>query len=44
MIIGGIRSLDEKGIGHRDLKLENILVGDDFELKLFDFGHSQISK
>lgn len=33
-----------KGIGHRDIKLENILINDDFVLKFTDFGFASFSK
>ena len=40
-IILAIKSLHEKGICHRDIKLENILfVGDEYSIKLCDFGFS----
>ena len=40
-IILAIKSLHEKGICHRDIKLENILfIGDNYNLKLCDFGYS----
>lgn len=35
----GVRALHTKaGMAHVDLKLENILVGDDAKVKLSDFG------
>ena len=38
-VADGIKYLHEEAfIGHRDLKLENILIGDDFMLKIADFG------
>jgi len=33
--------LHENKIVHRDLKLANILINDDFEIKLADFGFSK---
>ena len=44
MLIQGIRDMDEKGVGHRDLKLENIILSDDYTLKIIDFGHADKSK
>jgi len=32
--------LKEKGLCHRDVKLENILVGDNKKIKICDFGHA----
>jgi serine/threonine protein kinase len=36
--------INSKGIGHRDIKLENILVNDDYMLKFTDFGFASFSK
>ena len=44
MLIQGIRDMDEKKIGHRDLKLENIILTKNYSLKIIDFGHSEKSK
>ena len=33
-----VNYLHDKMIVHRDLKLENILIGDSLEVKLIDFG------
>jgi len=32
--------LKEKGLCHRDVKLENILVGDNKKIKICDFGYA----
>ena len=37
-IILGIGELHKKGIMHRDLKLENIMVDDEGFLKIIDYG------
>jgi serine/threonine protein kinase len=36
-LIEGMEYLHGHGIGHMDLKLENLLLGDDFQLKIADF-------
>ena len=33
--------MHHKGFANRDIKLENVLVGDDFTMKLADFGFAQ---
>lgn len=39
-ILDSIEHMHAQGIAHRDLKAENFLIGDDFEMVLTDFGHS----
>lgn len=44
MVLSAIKHLHEKGIAHRDIKLENFLFADkspDSEIKLIDFGLSK---
>ena len=41
-LIEGIEALHSKGAAHLDLKLENLLIGDDYTLKLTDFDLSYV--
>jgi serine/threonine-protein kinase GIN4 len=34
--------LHEKGIAHRDLKLSNVLINDDYDIKIADFGLAKL--
>ena len=43
-IVLGVGYLHEKGIAHRDLKLENIMIGQDGYIKLIDFGLAKTLK
>jgi serine/threonine protein kinase len=36
--------LHKNNINHRDLKLENILLTDNYEIKICDFGLAMINK
>ena len=37
-LIKAISSMHQAGVCHRDLKLENLVLDDNFNLKLIDFG------
>lgn len=39
-ILEVLNYLSEKGISHRDLKLDNIMISRDLSIKLIDFGFS----
>jgi len=40
-LVEGVGYLHSQGIGHCDLKLENLLLGKDYLLKITDFDHAQ---
>jgi serine/threonine protein kinase len=40
-VLEGLRHLHQRGIAHRDLKLENLLVGEGGVVKLCDFGFAK---
>lgn len=42
-LIEGLEYLHENGVSHMDLKLENLLIGEDFTLKIADFDLSCLS-
>ena len=39
-LIDAIQYINSKGISHLDIKLENMLLNDEYDLKLCDFGLS----
>jgi len=43
-LIGGLEYIHNKGAAHMDLKLENLLLGKDFKLKITDFDLACINK
>lgn len=38
-MIAGVEALHEAGFAHRDLKVDNMLVDENWVLKIADFGH-----
>lgn len=43
-IVSAVQYCHKLGVVHRDLKLENILLGEDFQIKIADFGLANIFK
>lgn len=42
MIVDGVEYLHENNIAHIDLKLDNLVIGDNFEIKIIDFDTSYV--
>lgn len=43
-LIAGLEYIHSQGVAHLDLKLDNILLGNDFQLKIIDFDQAQSTK
>jgi len=43
-LIEGVEYIHSQGIAHLDLKLDNLLMGEDYQLKITDFGCSKAEK
>jgi serine/threonine protein kinase len=37
-MLAGLNFLHNAGLVNRDIKLENMLIGDDFKIRMADFG------
>jgi serine/threonine protein kinase len=37
-VLSGIEYLHERGFVHRDIKLDNVVLDEDFNVKIIDFG------
>jgi len=42
-LIAGVEHMHSQGVAHLDLKLENLMLGDNFQLKIIDFDSSQLT-
>jgi serine/threonine protein kinase len=43
-LLATVAYIHDQGIAHRDLKLENVLVGSDLNIKIIDFGFSRAAQ
>ena len=43
MLVRGLCHIHENGIVHRDLKTENCLIDEDFNLRIIDFGLAKVA-
>lgn len=41
-VVAGVEYMHSQGVAHLDLKLENLMLGDDFNLKIIDFDQAQL--
>ena len=41
-LVEGIQHMHSEGVAHLDLKLENLMLGNDFQLKIIDFDNSEL--
>jgi len=41
-LVEGIQHMHSQGVAHLDLKLENLMLGSDFQLKIIDFDSSEL--